>query len=216
VIAKLLSPGELVRLPDLVPELLGNLVVDDGLNPAELVYLAGQLQGVGTENADFRAVPTIPAGIYDSNGTFLSIVRMIQPQADDLFRRIRENKPLGDLGSELASTPPSPATIVVSVVDRGALATAADVQQTLTEGGFDTSPGILDTSVVEPPSTGPMILYREGEEAMAKVVGSYFPNMELVPAPRGALPKGQDVAVVVTGRYHLPEPQQATQVECTA
>ena len=31
-----------------------------------------------------------------------------------------------------------------------------------------------------------MILYREGAEAMAKVVGTYFPNLELVPAPRGS------------------------------
>ena len=52
VIAKVLQPGELLRLQQLVPELLGNLVVDEGMNPAELVYLAGLLQGVGTDNAD--------------------------------------------------------------------------------------------------------------------------------------------------------------------
>jgi LCP family protein required for cell wall assembly len=65
VIAKLLQPGELLKLQNLVPELLGNLVVDQGLNPAELVYLAGLLHGVGTDNADFRALPTVPEGIYD-------------------------------------------------------------------------------------------------------------------------------------------------------
>jgi len=214
VIAKLLSPGELVRLPDLVPELLDNLVVDEGLNPAELVYLAGQLQGVGTENADFRAVPTVPAGVYDSGGTYLSIVKMIQPDADELFRRIREGKPLGDLGTELAQTAPSPANIVVSVVDRGGGSVATQVLGVLTDGGFNTSPGLLDRSAVDPPTKGSIVLYREGEEAMAKVVGAYFPNMELVPAPRGSLPAGQDVAVVVTGGYEIPAPSDGTQVEC--
>lgn len=216
VIAKLLSPAELVHLPDLVPELLANLVVDRGLNPAELVYLAGQLQGVGTENADFRAVPSVPAGIYDSDGTFLSIVRAIQPDANELFRRIREGKPLGDLGTELAQTAPSPANIVVSVVDRGAGSIASDVFDVLTDGGFNISPGIVGTDAIDPPTPGSIVLYRQGEEAMAKVVGAYFPNMDLVPAPRGTLPVGQDVAVVVTRGYEIPQPSGGTQVECAA
>ena len=216
VIAKLLSPAELVHLPDLVPELLDNLVVDEGLNPAELIYLAGTLQGVGTENADFRAVPSVPAGIYDSNGAFLSIVKTIQPEADELFRRIREGKDLGDLGTELAQTAPSPANIVVSVVDRGDGSTASDVFDVLTDGGFNTSAGLLDRSAIDPPTKGSIILYREGEEAMAEVVGSYFPNMELVPAPQGTLPLEQDVAVVVTGGYEIPSPSEGTQVVCTA
>jgi LCP family protein required for cell wall assembly len=217
VISTLLQPGELLRLPDLVPELLGNIVVDEGLNPAELVYLAGQLQDVGTEDADFRTVPSIPAGIYDANGTFLSIVRPIEPDASELFRRLREGRSLGDLGTELAQTAPSPANIVVSVVDKRAGDVAADVLGVLTDGGFNTSPGILGPDIVAPPTNGSMILYRDGAEAMAKVVGTYFPNMELVPAPPGALPAGQDVAVVVTSGYEIPEPQEgAQQVECPA
>jgi len=216
VIAKLLSPAELVHLPDLVPRLLDNLVVDEGLNPAELIYLAGTLQGVGTENADFRTVPSIPAGIYDSNGTFLSIVRAIQPDANELFRGIREGKPLGDLGTELAETAPSPANIVVSVVDRGGGSVATQVMGILTDGGFNTSPGVLDRSAVDPPTKGSIVLYGEGEEAMAKVVGSYFPNMELVPAPPGTLPNGEDVAVMVAGGYAIPAPSDGAPVECVA
>ncbi|MGH2590420.1 MAG: LCP family protein, partial [Actinomycetota bacterium] len=47
VVSKLLEPGQLLRLPTLVPDLLDNFVVDPGLrNPADLVYLAGQLQGL--------------------------------------------------------------------------------------------------------------------------------------------------------------------------
>ncbi len=214
VIAKLLRPGELLRLQQLVPELLGNLVVDEGLNPAELVYLAGLLQGVGTDNADFRALPTVPEGIYDSNGTYLSIVRMVQPDADELLRRIREGKPLGDLGQELSQTAPSPANIVVSVVDRDGSPVAPHVFDILTEGGFNTSPGVIDTTEVDPPTKGSMILYAAGAEPMAKVVGTYFGNLDLVPAPPGSLPKGQDVAVLVGGRYEVPPPNTNEPVDC--
>ena len=214
VIAKVLQPGELLKLQDLIPELLGNLVVDQGLNPAELVYLAGLLQNVGTENADFRALPTVPEGIYDSNGTYVSIVRAIQPEADELMRRIREGKPLGDLGQELSQTPPSPANIVVSVVDRDGSEVATNVFDILTEGGFITSPGIVDLTQIQPPTKGAMILYRPDAEDEAKVVGTYFGNLTLVPAPAGTLPKGQDVAVVVSGRYQIPPPNTAEPVDC--
>ncbi len=53
-----------------------------------------------------------------------------------------------------------------------------------------------------------MILYRDGAESMAKVVGTYFGNLELVPAPPGALTGGEDVAVVVSGAYQLPAPNR--------
>jgi LCP family protein required for cell wall assembly len=215
VIAKLLRPGELLKLQNIVPELLGNLVVDKGLNPAELVYLAGLLHGVGTENADFRALPTVPEGIYDSSGQYLSVVRMVQPDADELLRRLREGKALGTLGTQLAGTAPSPANIVVSVVERDDGAPIGnDVFDILTEGGFNQSPGIVDQTVVTPPAKGSMILYRSGEEDMAKVVGSYFGNLDLVPAPAGTLPRGQDVAVVVTDRYQVPPPNSSGPVNC--
>jgi hypothetical protein len=188
--------------------------VDEGLNPAELVYLAGLLKDVGTENADFRALPTVPEGIYDSDGTFVSIVRAVQPDADELLRRIREGKPLGDLGQELAQTPPSPANIVVSVVNRDGSPVATNVFDILTEGGFNTSPGVVDLTEIQPPTKGAMILFAPGAEPMAKVVGTYFGNLELVPAPPGTLPKGQDVAVVVSGRYQIPPPNTDEPVEC--
>ena len=215
VIAKLLQPSELLRLPNLVPELLKNLVVDEGLNPAELAYLAGTLQGVGTDSADFRSVPSIPAGIYDSSGTYLSVVKMVQPDAEELFRRIRNDQPLGDLGLELAGVAPSPANIRVTVYNRDAGTIAANVFNVVTDGGFNTADGIVPGSEIEPPSKGSMILYREGSEPMAKVVGSYFPNLELVPAPAETLGNDEDVAVVVTGRYVIPPPPSAeAPVDC--
>ena len=205
VIAKLLQPAELLRLPTLVPALLQNLVVDRGLrNPAELAYLVGQLKTVGTDAAEFRAVPTTPDGIY-VNGTFLSIVRAIQPAADDLFTRIRDGRDLGDLGLELQGTPPSPANIRVAVVDKRSLGNATAVEQTLTSGGFDTSAGLLDTSQLVSPVKGSVILYAKGQEAMAKVVQTYYPNLEIVPAPHGLL-TDVDVAVIVTSTYTPPPP----------
>ncbi|HEX6231008.1 MAG TPA: LCP family protein [Actinomycetota bacterium] len=214
VVSKLLRPGELLRLPSLVPRLLDNLVVDEGLrNPAELVYLAGQLNGVSTGAAAFRSAPTVPAGTY-VNGQYLSIVNLVQPDADELFERIRDGRPLEDLGAELPQTAPSPANIVVGVYPRGGDAggIAMQVLDVLTEGGFDTTPGLLPT--LDPPTKGAFILYREGEEAEAEVVGSYFRNLELVAAPPDGLPEGQDVAVIVTSRYTIPPPETAPPVEC--
>jgi len=214
VVSRLLQPGELLRLPRLVPELLDNLVVDEGLrNPAELVYLAGQLNGVSTGAAEFRSVPTVPAGTY-VDGRYLSIVKVVQPDADELFDRIRDGRPLGDLGAELPQTAPSPANIVVAVYERNAGPVAADVFRVLTEGGFNTSPGVSDAALVDAPVKGAVIVYREGEEDKAKVVGSYFRNLEQVAAPPGTLPVGQDVAVIVTARYRIPEPETAPPVEC--
>lgn len=215
VISELLQPSQLVNLPTLVPELLGNLVVDPGFNPADLVYLAGRLRNVGTENADFRSVPSIPAGI-DADGTYLSIVQAIQPDADELYRRIREGEPLGDLGLELPGVAPSAANIVTSVYERGATSVSTEVLDLLTDGGFNTSPGILSGADVDPPVSGSMILYRNGAETMADVVRGYLSNLELVPAPAGALPRGQDVAVVVSADYELPEPTDEQPVECPA
>lgn len=216
VISELLQPGQLVNLPSLVPELLDNLVVNDELNPAELVYLAGQLRNVGTENADFRSVPSVPEGINDANGDYLSVVQAVQPDADELYRRIREGRPLGDLGLELPGVAPSAANIVTSVYERGATSVGTEVLDLLTDGGFNTSPGILAGADVDPPVPGSMILYRNGAETMADVVRGYLSNLNVVPGPAGALPRGQDIAVVVTPDYELPEPSDAEPVECPA
>ena len=214
VVSRLLSPGELLRLPTLVPELLDNLVVDEGLrNPAELVYLAGTLDGVNTGAADFRSVPSTPAGTY-VNGEYLSIVKSIEPQATQLYERIQQGKPLGDLGRQLASIPPSPANIVVTVVDKGAGTVATDVLGVLTEGGFDTSPGVVGRADVRSPVKGSAIVYREGFEPEAKVVGPYFRDLPLVAAPAGVLPAGVDVAVVATATYEIPPPSTEAPVEC--
>ncbi len=156
----------------------------------------------------------MPEGIYDSSGTYLSIVRAVQPEADELFARIREGKPLGDLGQELAQTPPSPANIVVSVVDRDGEPVATDVFDILTEGGFNTSPGVVDLTEVRPPTKGSMILYRAGAEPRPRSSERTSATSISFPAPPGTLPNGQDVAVVVGGRYEIPPPNTNEPVEC--
>jgi len=212
VISKVLEPSQLLRLPDLVPQLIDNFVVDPGLrNPAELVYLAGQLQGVAGDAAQFRTVPSVPEGLY-VNGQYLSVVNMVDP-AEELFRRIREGRPLGELGVSLAQTPPSPANIAVAVRgDAGSV--ASTVFDTLTDGGFDTTPGILGASQLDAPGRDPLILFRAGEESKAKVVGTYFRDLELAPAPPGVMPGGVDVAVVVTPSYEIPPAGTEPPVEC--
>ena len=158
------------------------------MNPAELVYLAGLLQGVGTDNADFRALPTVPEGIYDSSGTYVSIVRAVQPDADELLRRIREGKPLGDLGQELSQTPPSPANIVVSVVDRNGSSVARQrvrhpdrrrVQRVARRHRPHGGP-TADEGLDDPVSRG------RGTDGRGR--GNVLRQPRLVPAPPGTLP----------------------------
>lgn len=216
VIAKLLSPAELLRLPTLVPRLVENLVVDEGLaNPAELVYLAGQLNGVNTDAADFRVVPTVPAGTY-VNGQYLSIVRLVEPDASRLFAALREGLPLGELGKELPQTPPSPANIAVEVYQRGITAGAPQVLRILTQGGFLVAGGVTDARELGPGVRGSAILFAPGEEAKARVVSQFVRGLELQPAPRSVL-GAADVAVVV-GRNYAPPPLEGsappTETEC--
>ncbi|HET9723269.1 MAG TPA: LCP family protein [Actinomycetota bacterium] len=216
VISKLLSPSELLKLPTLVPKLVGNFVVDPGLaNPAELVYLAGQLNGVNTGAADFRSVPTTTDGIY-VDGQYLSIVRAVEPAANDLFRALREGRPLGDLGKELPQTPPSPANVAVEVYDHRSLGKALGVLQTLTQGGFLTSPTTLDYGVLGQQVKGSAILFAPGEEAKAEVVAQYVGTLELQPAPRSVLGDA-DVAVVIGPNYEPPDLTKAppqTSADC--
>jgi anionic cell wall polymer biosynthesis LytR-Cps2A-Psr (LCP) family protein len=212
VISELLSPTRLLSLPDLIPELLKGVVVDQGLkNPAELVYLAGTLEGVTTGAADFRSVPSVPDEL-SVNGQLLSIVRAVEPDATKLFNRIGAGLPLGDLGKQLPAVPPSPATIAVAVAGHGGSASA--VLDVLTEGGFNTAAGVIGKTAVTSPGPGSMIVYRDGLESEAQVVASFAGGLDIVPVPASALPAGVDVAVVVTNRYEIPTPDPAGSSSC--
>jgi hypothetical protein len=217
VMAKMLSPSELIHLPSLVPSVLTSVRVDRGLNPAELAYLAGQLNGVNAGNVDFRVVPSTPAGIT-VNGQYLSIVRMVEPAADELFSRLRDGRPLGDVGLTQERTPPSPAVIKVGVYDRRSAGMAPRVYTTLTEGGFDTSIPVQDIAALgASPVKGSAILYdprTSDGRAMADVVQGYLSNLQEVPVPRSVL-RGVSVAVVIGPNYKLPPPSTSGPVNCS-
>src|SRR5207249_8748029 len=106
----------------------------DNLKLADLLHLTRALQGVSTGAADFRAVPghttTLPS-------TGQSVV-IADPPAKLLFKRLREGRPLGGIGKELALTPPSPANIKIRVYDAASGGKAARVNDYLQESGFDT------------------------------------------------------------------------------
>lgn len=216
VISRLLSPGEIWHLPSLIHPVLQSIVVDKGMNPAELAYLAGQLNGVNTGNVDFRVVPTVPSGTY-VGGQYLSIVKMVQPQADQLFERLRDGKPLGDLGLTQEQTPPSPAIIKVGVYDKASAGIAQKVYETLTQGGFDTSIPVQDVSALGSlPTKGSVILYDPNApdgQAMADVVHGYLSNLQELAAPKHLL-KGVDVAVIVGPNYVIPAPNTSPPVSC--
>jgi LCP family protein required for cell wall assembly len=216
VLAKMLSPREIIHLPSLVPAVLKGVRVDRGLNPAELAYLAGQLNGVNTGNVDFRVVPSRPAGIT-VNGQYLSVVRMVEPQANELFRRLRSGRPLGDLGLTQQQTPPSPAVIKVGVYDRRSAGMASRVYTTLTEGGFDTSIPVQDAAELGPTQVnGSAILYDANSsdgKAMADVVQVYLSNLPEVPVRTSVL-RGVSVAVVIGPSYVLPPPSTSSPVDC--
>ena len=136
MLAKVLSPGTLFHAKQLIDETTRGLLVDNGLNTAEIVYLTHQLHGISTGAVDFRSVPGNPyATVQTPKGT-VDIVRM-KPQANVLFARLREGKPLGDIGKVLQGTPPSPATITVRVFDNssGGVASKAFDRLMRREGG---------------------------------------------------------------------------------
>jgi LCP family protein required for cell wall assembly len=210
VLNKLLSPGQIVHFVSVVPAVARNLYVDPGLQDLfELKYLADQLHGVNTGDADFRVVPTVPDDIYP-NGVYTSIVRMVQPQADELFKAIREGKPLGGLGKEQPDTPPSPANIKVAVFDNGNAGAAHRVFSIMERSGFDISPGYFDdVSALGQIVKGSALLYRPADGDMADVAQGFVPNLTEREAARGSL-EGFDLALVIGPGFTTEQPGGST------
>jgi LCP family protein required for cell wall assembly len=206
IFAKVLSPSELLHVQNIMPKLLQNFVVDKGLNPADLAYFVGQLQGLTTGAADFRTVPTKVGWANVNYPPYrLSIVSPIQPQANDLFRRILNNQPLGDLGKEQQDTPPSPANISVQVFDHDSQGTAATALKTLQDSGFLAPTTVSPYASLKKPEKGSVLLYRQSAQPMADVVAGYLPNLKLVAVPDSALPDAP-VAAVISSGYQPAQP----------
>jgi LCP family protein required for cell wall assembly len=196
VINRLLQPAELAKLPGQIQPIMDNLRKDDKLDIADLVYLVGQLRGISTGAAEFRSVPAYP--ITTSGG--LDALKM-DPSANQIFRAIREGKPIGDVGLTPQYTPPSPANIVVPVVDHASEGKAAAVEQILADSGFDIAPGVVLYADYGANVAGNVIAYQPGHEVDAKVVQQYFPDLPIKEVKGLTDP----VAVFVTASY---EPAQ--------
>jgi LCP family protein required for cell wall assembly len=204
VLNKMLSTGEILHLASIIPAILKNIYVDPGLRDlTELKYLADNLHGINTGAADFRVVPTTPKSIYP-NGVFTSVVTMVQPEADQLFKDIRQNKPLGNLGVEQQDTPPSPADIKVAVFDNGNASGADRVETVLQESGFDVSLGVQPITALGHAVSGSALYYRAADANMADVAQGFIPNLQEKSVKKSWL-TGYDLAVVV-GPGFVPQP----------
>ena len=197
VINQMLKPAQIAKAPGLVGPVLASLHRDQDFLPGDLVYLVGQMRGLSTGAVEFRAVP----GVSAMEGG-LSIVKM-DPSAQQIFQAIRDGKPITGVGTELVDTPPSEANTTVAVIDAGGGDAAQQVEDTLTNAGFDITPGIVSGEAPKGVK-GAAILYRPGDAAYADVVSKYFPSLQVVEA------KGlsEAVAILVPAGYHPAEPGQ--------
>ena len=191
LITKMLQPDELLQLPSRIRPILSNMKRDPDLNPADLAYLVGQLRGISTGAAEFRAVPGY--GAYEGA---LAVIKM-DPSANQIFRAIRQGEALGDAGTRLVNTPPSEANVVVPVVDHASGGKVDGVEQILADAGFDVAPGIVAYEAYGATVNGSVIAFAPGHQVEAEVVKKYFPTLE-VKEVKG-LP--DHVAVFVTSTY---------------
>lgn len=196
---RMFEPAQIARAPSLVEPILSNLRRDPELQITSLAYLVGQLQGIDTGAVEFRAVPGTSRLIHPPgypNG--LAIVKMLPP-AERLFEAIRDGRALPSVGTQLEDVPPSPANILVPVVDVGAPTSAAGVLDLLSASGFDISEGLVPSGELEVPEERPAIVFGTDDLVRAQVVQQYLPHLEMIEAKDLA-----GVAVVVTEDYRPP------------
>ncbi len=201
-----LSPEQVGNIPDIVEAVTKQLTLDQGLKVLDLVELAKNLQGVASGNADFRTVPTK----LDSENIHL----VLTPEGRTFLAKLRAGQALGDLGTELAYQPPTPAEIAVRVYDDASEGHAQnDVYRAqLSEAGFK----MMATSA-EPAGdlagAGSVILYAPGQREKAAVVSGFVPSVDLEAAKPGQLPDDTDVVIVVDATYEHHDPGEGRSVE---
>lgn len=198
---KLLSPAMVLQWPHLIDVVTEQLNLDDKLKPTDLLDLSKALQGVASGNADFRV---IPSQLAPNN---IDVVRT--PDADTFFDKLRRNEPLGDLGTSLQNTAPTPGDIAVRVYDDASEGHAPDDVYTtqLSESGFKMMATSSETAPAELAGRGTRILYAKGYEEQARVVAQYVPGpYPIKEAKSGELPSDTQVAVVVDVNYRYQDP----------
>ena len=196
VINQMLKPSQITKAAGLVGPVLSNLHRDQGFLPGDLVYLVGQMRGVSTGEVQFRSV----SGTNAMEGT-QSVVKMDQA-SKKLFTAIRDDAPLPPIGSALPDVAPSEANTTVLVMDAGNPAGASEVEDLLTQAGFDISLGIVSGTVPKGVKA-PAILYQPGKQDYAAVVRAYFPGLPMTERAGLRAP----VAIVVPSGYHPPSLQ---------
>jgi LCP family protein required for cell wall assembly len=187
VIQKVESAGQVFHLKALIQAVSRNLVIDKGLNLYALQDLSRKLAGLDQQGIDFRVVPSTPVTIGG-----VDYLQLVQPDASQLFDRIRRNQSLGKLGKVAVGTPLSPANVTVRVLDAGSGGKAAVVASFLRRAGFivlpvETAPAALRKSE---------ILARPGTYDAGKVVASYT-SFNLPIIQDRAHTVGTDVTLVV-------------------
>ena len=113
---------------------------------------------------------------------------------ESTLERVRDGRPLGQIGVEAAGTPISPADITVHVEDASSGGKAQAVATYLREAGF-----VVDLGVASPGTSADRIYWGNGFGKQPKVVQSYLVNM--VVARDDGLVQGSDVVVVVGPAY---------------
>jgi LCP family protein required for cell wall assembly len=186
VIQKSLSVGAVTHLTALIDAVKNNLIIDKNLNLYSLQDLTIKLAQLGQNGVDFRVVPAVP---IDIDG--VSYVELLEPNASQLFERIRDGKKLGSLGREAPGTPVSTANISIRVWDANSGGQAAAVAAYLAQAGFNVGP------VLPAPAglTKSEILYGHGPIGDSRVVAAYLTTMRVVSDP--AHTRGLEITVVV-------------------
>ena len=199
VLSNVLSPSAAFHAESIIDEVLPNLRVSPDIKPADILYFVNQLRGLTTGAVDFRTVPGNPYATVFVPGLGNRDVVELEPEAKELFRRLRKGQPLGDLGLAIAQTPPSPAVVEVQVIESSSGGVAEQVKDILDRSGFLTQPvGTANAFGVE----GPAILFDPTPEgkAAADVVKGYLGKVPEVRAEAGALEPNQ-IAVLVNDSY---------------
>jgi LCP family protein required for cell wall assembly len=190
LIQKALSAGAIFKLPSLFNAIQDNLTRDDNLNLYELQDLSRKLADLGQQGVQFRIVPAVPLAPIDG----IDYLQLEQPQASQLFERIRDGKRLGQVGVTALLTSVSPANVTVQVMDANSGGHAEEVQQVLQQAGFVVRP----LEQAPPELTTSEILYRTDTQSVdfKEVVASY---LTLFPVRRDRTHTTGSIVTVVVG-----------------
>jgi LCP family protein required for cell wall assembly len=165
LISKALSAGSIFHLPGLIKAVQDNLTMDENLNVYELQDLTRTLAKVGQKGVYFRIVPAVPIQVGG-----VDYLRLENPQADELFERIRSGLPLRSVGESGVLTTISPANVTVQVLDADSGGDAQRVVDFLEKAGFV----VLPLQPAPPELTTSEILWRRTSAEEKEVVASYL------------------------------------------